>query len=383
METRFSRREQECLAFGWPRPPLLRDKQEIMKTHSPSSPFSRPLYALLLGAAALLLWLLAQPRPGLRIVKLDPVLAPDNAPAPLPIPDRIRVATYNLEHFTDGIGDEPERTPEAFIAHARGAAEIISEANPDILVLQEIENGRTLEFLNAQFEHPYDYIYISKLLHSSGEREKLNLALLSRLSPSRVRQLGFYNLEGTGRPTRGTLCAEFDLGPDFSLLVYALHLKSNFGEAPKNQAQRAIALHHIAADAISETLQNMPRSTATLLLGDTNVDPDTPQFADDPSLAPLAGAYEDLWRGLPIEERTTIPTRQAGPAGDTNLVFAPSAFDRVFASRNVATGALWRVSKPVSIQRGTDTLNNLTQPGFNGHISDHFLVYVDLMKTPG
>ena len=41
------------------------------------------------------------------------------------------------------------------------------------------------------------------------------------------------------------------------------------------------------------------------------------------------------------------------------------------------------VSKPVSIQRGTDTLNNLTQPGFNGHISDHFLVYVDLMKTPG
>ena len=353
-----------------------------MKQNSTASNPSRPLYALLLVAVALLLWLLAQPKPGLRIVKLDPVLAPEQGAETPAIPERIRVATYNLEHFTDGLGDEPERTPEVFMAHARGAASIISEANPDILVLQEIENRRTLEFLNDQFEHPYAYIYISQLRHSSGEKEKLNLAMLSRLNPSHVRQLGFSNLEGTGRPTRGTLCSEFDMGDDFRLLVYNIHLKSNFGEAPKNQAQRAIALHLIAADAISETLQNMPRSTATLILGDTNVDPDSIQFANDPSLEPLAGAYGDLWRGLPIEERTTIPTRLAGETGDTNLVFDPSAFDRVFASRNICTGTLWRASKPVSIQKGTDTSNNLTQPGFNGHISDHFLVYVDLTKNP-
>ena len=84
METPFARREQECLAFGWPRPPLLRDKQKIMKNHSPSSPFIRPLYALMLGAAALLLWLLAQPRPGLRIVTLDPVLARTTPRRPYP-----------------------------------------------------------------------------------------------------------------------------------------------------------------------------------------------------------------------------------------------------------------------------------------------------------
>ena len=353
----------------------------MMKHILHGSPLSRPLYAFMLVVVALLLWLLAQPKPGLRIVKLDPVLAPERGAETPAVPERIRVATYNLEHFTDGIGDEPERTPDVFMTHARGAAEIISEANPDILVLQEIENGRTLEFLNDQFEHPYAYIYISQLRHSSGEKEKLNLAMLSRLSPSQVRQLSFSNLEGVGRPTRGTLCSEFDLGDTFRLLVYNIHLKSNFGEAPKNQAQRAIALHHIAADALSETLQNMPRSTATLILGDTNVDPDSPQFATDPSLEPLTGSYTDLWRGLPIEERTTIPMRLAGSTGDTNLVFDPSAFDRVFASRNVSTGEVWRVSKPVSIQRGTDTSNNLTPPGLNGHISDHFLVYVDLTKV--
>jgi endonuclease/exonuclease/phosphatase family metal-dependent hydrolase len=351
-----------------------------MKKNKAALPPTRPLYALLLVAAALLLWLLAQPRPGLRIVRLPPVLAPEAGTPPHAISNRLRIATYNLEHFTDGRHDEPERTPEVFMTHARAAAEIIAEANPDILVLQEIENGRTLEFLNEQFADPYRYVYISKLRQTSGEKERLNLALLSRLRPRNVRQLGFYNLGGKGRPARGSLAAEFDLGDDLSLLVYNIHLKSNYGEAPKNQAQRAIALHHIAADAVSETLQNDPDPTAVLILGDTNVDPDTEAFATDPSLEPLAGGFVDLWRGRPIEERTTIPARQAGETGDPLLVFPPSAFDRVFVSRNLAANGPWKALPPQTLQKGTDTTNNLTQPGFNGHVSDHHLVYVDLAR---
>lgn len=351
-----------------------------MKKSKPAPPPTRPLYALLLVLAALLLWLLAQPHPGLRVANLAPVLAPEGGAPPPAVSNRIRIATYNLEHFTDGRHDEPERTPEVFMTHARGAAEIIAEANPDVLVLQEIENARTLEFLNEQFADPYPYVYISKLRQTSGEKERLNLALLARLRPHNVRQLGFYNLGGKGRPARGALAAEFDLGDDFHLLVYDIHLKSNFGEGPKNQAQRAIALHHIAADAIAETLQNDPAPTAAVILGDTNVDPDCPAFADDPSLEPLAGSYVDLWRGRPIEERTTIPTRQAGETGDPLLVFPPSAFDRVFVSRNLAADGPWKALPPQTLQKGTDTSNNLTQPGFNGHVSDHHLVYVDLAR---
>lgn len=353
-----------------------------MKKSKPTLPPARPLYAFLLVATALLLWLLAQPKPGLRVVRLQPILAPEKgSPAPA-IPDRIRVATYNLEHFTDGRHDEPERTLEVFLTHARDAAAIIAEADPDILMLQEIENGRTLEVLNAQFEDPYPYIYISKLRQTSGEQERLNLAMLSRVRPHNVRQLGFYNLGGKGRPARGSLAAEFDLGGGFSLLVYGIHLKSNFGEAPRNQAQRAIALHHIAADVVSERLQNDPDPTSAIILGDTNVDPDTDAFASDPSLEPLAGSFVDLWRGRPLSERTTIPTRQAGETGDPLMVFPPSAFDRVFATKNLAANGPWRVSPPRAIQKGTDVSNNLTQPGFNGHISDHFLVHVDLDRNP-
>ena len=348
-----------------------------MKKSKPVASSVRPLYALLLALAALLLWLLSLPRPGLRVARLAPVLAPEAGTPDAAVAGRVRIATYNLEHFTDGRRDEPERTPEVFATHARDAAAIIAEADPDILVLQEVENGRTLEFLNDQFANPYAYIYISKLRQTSGAREKLNLALLSRFRPRNVRQLGFQDLAGAGRPTRGSLAAEFDLGADVRLLVYGIHLKSNYGEAPRNQAQRAIALHHIAADAVAETFRNVPAATAAVILGDTNVDPDTEQFAADPSLEPLAGAFVDLWRGRPLEERTTIPTRQAG---DTNLVFPPAAFDRVFVSKNLAAAGPWRALPPQALQKGTVTTNNLTQPGFGGHVSDHHLVYVDLAR---
>ncbi len=356
-----------------------------MKKSKTTSPPRRPLYALLLVAAGLLLWLLAQPKPGLRIIRLRPVLAPEEgAPAP-GVPDRIRLATYNLENFTDGRGDGPDRTPDVFMAHARDAAAIIAEADPDILVLQEVENARTLEYLNDLLPRPYGWIYVTRLRHSSGEREKLNFALLSRLRPHHVRQLAFHNLANLGRPARGSLSAEFDLGPGFRLLVYGIHLKSNFGEAPRNQAQRGIALHHVAADVIAETYANALSSnvTAAVVLGDTNVDPDSPAFAADPSLEPLAGAFADLWRGRPIEERTTIPTRLAGATGDPLLVFPPAAFDRVFASKNLVAPGPWRIMPPQTIPKGTDTGNNLTQPGDNGHVSDHYLVYADLERRAG
>ena len=354
-------------------------KWGMKNSMAPQTPF-RPLYASMIVVAALLLWVLARPRPGVRTVDLQPVLAPENGGnRSTPPINRVRVATYNLEHFTDARGDGPERTPDLFNAHARGAAEIIAEANPDVLLLQEVENARALEYLNSQLEHPYDYAYLTDLRNSSGVREKLNLGLLSRLRPARARQLGFHALDGAGRPTRGTLSAAFDLGDGTSLLTYNLHLKSNFGEAPRNQAQRAIALHLIAADVVSESFRNLPSPTASLVLGDTNVDPDTEQFATDPSLEPLAGSFVDLWLGRSLEERTTIPTRHAG---DTNLVFPPSAFDRVFASKNLAANGPWKVSAPRSIQKGTATHDNTLLPGVDGHVTDHYLVYVDLIRTP-
>ena len=99
------------------------------------------------------------------------------------------------------------------------------------------------------------------------------------------------------------------------------------------------------------------------------------------TLEPLAGAFVDLWRGRPIEERTTIPTRHPGPDGDPLMVFPPAAFDRIYASKNLGGAAPWRVGSPQAIQKGADVENNLTPPGVDGHVSDHYLAYVDLERA--
>ena len=315
---------------------------------------------------------------------LPPPLAPP-APAPAaprPDPDApdtpapIRFATYNLENFTDGKDDDPDRTPALAAAHADLAAAIVAEADPDVLFLEEVENRDMLLLLNDRLPRPYPSAYLTRLRHSDGSREKLNLGLLTRLPPLEVREIAFSRLPlGPARPSRGAIAARFRLAPGRQLLAYGIHLKSNFGEAPRNRAKRAIALHILAADAEAQRLLADPDELDVVILGDTNVDPELGEFAGDPSLLPLAGAYADLWLGRPIEERTTLPTRAAG---DPALVFRPACFDRVFASRGLLE-APWRFAPPVAVQRGVATADNLVKPGLQDHASDHHLVYADLL----
>ncbi len=349
-----------------------------------TSLFRQPVVLVLLALVLVLLLLLARPRHGLRIPPLSPAWRPPaSAPAvPAAPPPSLRVATYNLEHFTDARGDGPDRTPAVLALHASGAAASVAEANPDIIVFQEVENAKALAALNSRLPSPYPFAYVTAFRHSSGHPDKLNHALLSRIPPSLVRQISFSHLLPDFHATRGALAATFPLSPSADLLVYDLHLKSNFGEAPAVHAQRQIALHILAADAASQTAiaAQSAKTLHVLLLGDTNTDPDSPDFASDPSLTPLAGAYLDLWRGVPLPRRTTIPTRLAGSDGDPALVFPPSAFDRVFASRNfLSPDSPYRLSEPVAIQRGCATHDNSLQPGIGGHVTDHYLVYLDLL----
>lgn len=374
-------------------------------------PFSiRLLVAILLAAILGLLALLAIPRPGVRIAVLQPLKTPPSAVAAPDIPPRVRVATYNLEHFYDGHRDGVDRTPEVAARQVAGAAAIVASADPDVLMLQEIENADMVRQLNAALPIPYPYAYITRYISSFGAPDTLNDAMLSRLEPREVRQIAFHKLPHGRRPPRGALAARFSLAPGRDLLVYDMHLKSNYGKGPRNIAQRSIALHLLAADAEAERYRTADwAELSVVLLGDTNVDPDVEEFADDPSLLALAGGYTDLWLGRPIEERTTIPTRQAGPNGDTNLVFRPAAFDRIFASKDLTTPAppppeldesvaalvdhygelypilpapRYAISAPVAIPRGCATNDNLIQPGFGGHVSDHYLAYADITPAP-
>lgn len=346
----------------------------------------RVLYVLLLLALFVCLVRLARPSHELLVSDVAPLsrFLPATPPGPAApaAPSPVRIASWNLEHFYDGRGDGPSADAAHLELHAAGAASVIDEASPDVLLLQEVENARAVSFLNERLARPYPYVYVSSLRTAAGTRDTLNLAILSRIRPDFVRQLDFHLLRGQSRPSRGTLCAAFSLpGCPMPVLVYDIHLKSNFGDFPKVVAKRAAALHQISMDILEESVARAPAQVASFILGDTNTDPETEQFRNDPSLLPLAATHRDLWLGHPIERRTTIPTRHAG---DTNLVFPPSAFDRIFVSRNFTPrNSGYLLSAPAVIQRGTATHDNLLSPGEQGHVSDHYLVYLDLLPVQG
>lgn len=286
---------------------------------------------------------------------------------------RLRVATYNIQDFVDGVDDGTNSTPERAARHAEAAAKIIADADPDILVLQEIENATALELLQKYLPRPYPLAYITAF---SGEGNRpLNLAAFARVPIYGVRMFDFGKLSGPGCPPRGVISFIISLDERRYLLAYGVHLKSNFGVSARNRAKRYHALRVVAEDA--ETTRKMyPRYVwEVMVLGDTNVDPDDPQFAEDYSLEPLA-TWSDLWRGRPLSERVTVPTRYGDPA----LEFPPCTFDRVFVSPELSEEP-WKAGMPWVVPRGVDTQNVFTVGGENDqHVSDHYLVYVDLFR---
>lgn len=291
-----------------------------------------------------------------------------------PVGERIRVAFYNIENFTDADGDGPTRTLEDTKAQAKNAAALLQETDPDVVMIAEIENEHSLKMLNESFAKPFPFGWVTKLGDgSSGYTEKLNLAMLSRIEPKELVELDFGPTTGSGRPPRGLLRATFDLGDNHLLTVYGVHLKSNFGYAPRNMNKRKHAMDLLVADA--KALQKDSAATQELLVvGDFNVDPESKEFEGDWSLNPLR-SWADLWRGTPLHERTTIPTRY----GDPSLEFPPACFDRVYAAGD-ATNYPWRVGAPGVLQRGvSERIGDL--PGQNGHASDHYPVWIDLTRA--
>ena len=304
----------------------------------------------------------------------EPVLAWLDTAHLSPVGDRVRVASYNIEHFTDGQGDDPSRTAEWVQNQARRAAELINEMDPQVLLVMEIENTNSLAILNRNLKTPFATAYITRLGDGPPDDQKLNLAVLSRLPIASATEVDFGPLSGPGRPTRGFLRAILDLGDQHRLVLYAVHLKSNFGHRPRNIAQRVHTMEMIADDAHALMQGDPSVQWEMLVAGDTNVDPELPEFAGDPSLKPLKD-WKDLWRGRPLAERTTLPTRY----GDPKLEFPPACFDRLFAS-SALTSTPWQVGEPQAIPKGVDTREVNRRPGDGEHVSDHYPIYVDVIR---
>jgi endonuclease/exonuclease/phosphatase family metal-dependent hydrolase len=287
----------------------------------------------------------------------------------------LRVCTYNIENFTDGMMDDGRRTGLTARRQARKAGALLSEISADVVFIQEIENAIALKLLNQYIKPRYPVGYITRFGGANARDQKLNIAVLSRVPLEHVRELDFGYCDGPGRPPRGALAAVLALAGNRKLLCYGVHLKSNWGERPQNVARRQNGLRFVRADVDLLTNKYARLDWEVMICGDMNVDPDNESFRDDLSLEPVSD-WHDLWRGQPIGQRTTIPTRY----GDPNRTFPPAAFDRF-----VVSGALmlepWKARIPGVLRKGVNTRNVQAVAGRDPeHVSDHYPVYLDLVR---
>lgn len=290
--------------------------------------------------------------------------------------DRLRICSYNIQDFSDGVGDGSKRTVEKARRQARVAGRIIDEIAPDLIVLQEIENADALSLLNGYLKEPFAGAHIAVFDEGRQRPEALNLAVLSRVPIERATHIDFGVLQGRGRPARGLLRFELDLDAETRLLVYVVHLKSNWGNAHRNLSQRYNALQILREDAGAYTAARPDRNWAVLVAGDFNVDPENPRQRGDNSLEPLS-EWKDLWLGRPIAERATVPTRY----GDPKLEFPAVAFDRMYVSDSL-TREPWVAGPMQVLPKGVNISNVLAVAGDDDETaSDHYPVYLDLYRS--
>lgn len=287
----------------------------------------------------------------------------------------IRVGFYNIEMFTDGIKDGKNRTEGLALNQAKGAGPIVDELAADILLISEIENKRALELLNGALNQSYPIGYISQFGSGSGRYEKMNIGMLSRFPAVSVDEIDFGSLSGKNRPTRGLFRAIFDLGDSHFLVIYAAHLKANWGDRTRNYAQRVHALELLKADARNLFAAHPDRTWEAMVIGDFNTDPLLNEFDDDPTLKVLEDWTDVFSQHLDVSDLHTVPTRR----GDPMREFPPALFDRVLVHPETQKKP-WSVSLPGVIMKGAETSDVTVLPGQGNHVSDHYPIYIDVMR---
>lgn len=230
----------------------------------------------------------------------------------------VRVAFWNVEWFP---GKSPKPSPVAVDKQIRAAAAEVRAVSPDILFAEEIRDRAAMQKLAPGRV----FYYCTAIPRPEDENPALpnqGLAVASRLMPRRVWVLDFSGLAQTpDRPVRGILGTEFALKSG-RLVVYAVHLKSNRGDAAGNRQRRQRAVELLKEDWKRQGWD--PARDRILVGGDFNTSPGDPQFDGERTLGKLAGAgFVNGITGQPRDRAFTV---------SGNGWFPPNSFDHIFVS---------------------------------------------------
>jgi len=187
-------------------------------------------------------------------------------------PENFTLMTYNLNRNNLDKHSESSRQHESKPAQTYNAAiQVIVNASPDILVIQEIGDPVIFKkFQHALSEHGLDYPYTEYL---QCGKSKLNMAVLSYapFTARRSHQTDTYTIGKTKTPVlRGFIDLNIKINPDYQFRLFTCHLKSKeFHRLGQTDMRRNEA--RLLGKHIRNALKENPNANI-LVAGDMNDD---------------------------------------------------------------------------------------------------------------
>ncbi|MEM9019452.1 MAG: endonuclease/exonuclease/phosphatase family protein [Planctomycetota bacterium] len=259
---------------------------------------------------------------------------------PVAVAEEVTVMSYNLENAFD-VFDDPYTGDESTDAKRSdemvAIAKAIASADPDIVVVQELENQAMLEGLVRTFlsDAGYDYIACDR----GNDGRGINLGIISRypirsITSYRHRTLTHPDApDRTWRFSRDAMQITLDVNGQ-RLDVINVHLKSNSSSpGDENSKLRRTAEAIMVKSIIREMTDERP-DAYVLLMGDinSNLEERPEQPRPWPATAHLRAPesdgsqlLHDAHDALSFDERITIPGRGRYPGAVFDYIYASSA----------------------------------------------------------
>jgi len=240
--------------------------------------------------------------------------------------DSMAVMSYNLRQFRfadrDRDGQEDDFKPENEI---QPLLELVAEAQPDILAVQELGDAATITLLQQRLRGAgIDFPHID---HVIGPNPHATLGILSR-HPIVKREPAtnqFYSIKGRSFPVqRGFQIVDVDVPGAFTVTVINVHLKSKvFHEAGQTEMRRNEA--RLLASLVRRLAETDP-ARRLIVCGDFND-------------APPSAAMREVWEGTPL---TDLPLTDRYGDGWTHYYRHEQSHGRIdYMLVNEPMRALW------------------------------------------
>ncbi len=248
---------------------------------------------------------------------LAPAL-PAQSPAPAHAGKEIVTAFWNIRWFPGG-------RPNAYRAEqekqTRAVHADIVKLNADVIGFEEVRDWENAGLAVRPLEG-FKVDVCSTFPPREGQTETQQVAIVSRLQPISA-WAEEWKPGAAVTPPRGFAFAAYELAAKKLLLVYALHLKSNRGDALEDIAIREESMRQLIDHMKAMNLAYRGLGEITWVVGgDFNTAPDDPRFKDEKTTTQLTDiGFQWVWKNMPKEQRITMPPDKRFPAATFDHIF--------------------------------------------------------------